>query len=101
MAAEKEEDQKFDDFLQGIGWFVLAFIVLMALFFFLRPVFFVDLIEPFLDWFGLHNALRDITALMVFVYEEYGIFLVFLVIVYFWWAFFTKKNGKEKKESKK
>ncbi|MBU0635541.1 hypothetical protein KKE06_00780 [Candidatus Micrarchaeota archaeon] len=100
MGTEKEEAEKFGDFWQGLGWFLLAFVGLLIIFFFLQPAFFLDWIEPFWDWFGLHNTLRDITTLVLFVYQEYGLFLVFLVIIYFWWVFFTGKNKNSKKEEK-
>lgn len=99
MAEEKNNGAAIEElFRQGI-WFVLAFIALMVLFFVLRPIFFKDLIEPFWDFFGLHNAWPAAMAFLEMVWREFGLFLVFLVIVFFWWTVSQKEP--EKKSAKK
>ncbi len=81
-------------FRQGI-WFVVAFIGLMVLFFILQPIFFKDLIEPFWDFFGLHNAWAGAMTFLEMVWREFGLFLVFLVIVFFWWTVSQKRTEKK------
>lgn len=85
-------------FRQGI-WFVIAFAGLLVLFAVLRPIFFKDLIEPFWDFFGLHNAWQGIPELVGALWNKFGIFFVFLVIVFFWWA--VSRKEPEKKPGKK
>lgn len=99
MGSNNENNGSLDSLLRNAGWFVLAFIGLMAFFFLLQPLFFKDLIEPVWNGFGLHNAWQGIVSFLEFVFRDYGIFLVFIVVVFFWWAISQKEPGK--KNSKK
>ena len=75
-----------DRLLQDAGWFVLVFGVLMVLFFVLRPGFFRDSIEPFWDAIAQHQALDNLMESSQFVFQQYGLFLVFAVVLFFWWV---------------
>jgi phosphatidylglycerophosphate synthase len=99
MVEKAEEPTVAELFHQG-KWFLLAFFGLMALFFILRPVFVEDLIQPFWDFFGLHNAWEGIMQLVGIAWQEFGLFLVFLVAVFLWWSITQKKYSLKKEEKK-
>ncbi|MBS3061142.1 MAG: hypothetical protein J4215_01005 [Candidatus Diapherotrites archaeon] len=77
--------------------FVFAFVVVLIVIVVFQPVFFQDLFEPFFDWLGLHGFWRVGLELAGFIFQQYGLLLLGLVVMYFGLVAFSKNTGSNSK----
>ncbi len=79
-----------------LGLLVLVLVLLLIK----QPVFFTDLVLPFFSYLGLHNAWGPAVRFVSEFWQEMGLLLVMLVVVYFGLVLFSREEKKENPEEK-
>lgn len=82
-------DQPVDTEQDVLIFFAALGVVVVALWI-ANPVFVTDLIEPFVLFFGLHDAWSRIAELLSDFWADLGLLVVFLLVAYFGLVLFNR-----------